>query len=266
MEAVPGKGIRASLNGSSLLLGNLRLMEEAGVALNGLGPRAEQLAEEGKTLMVLAADGQAQGLLAVADTLRPESVEAVQALHRLGIEVAMLTGDNRRTAEAIARQVGIDRTFAEVLPQEKAAHVKELQAEGKVVAMVGDGINDAPALAQADIGMAIGTGTDVAMESADVVLMQGDVRGVVRAITLSRRTIRTIRQNLFWAFIYTTSLIPIAAGVLYPVFRSGGVPGALEPFLGEVGLLTPILAALAMAFSSVSVVMNSLRLRQVRVV
>ena len=265
MEAIPGKGVRGSVNGVSALLGNLRLMEEARVSLNGLGEQAERLSHEGKTPMFLAVDGQVLGVIAVADTVRPESVEAVAALHRMGIEVAMLTGDNRRTAEAIAEGVGIDRVFAEVLPQDKAAYVKALQAEGKVVAMVGDGINDAPALAQADIGIAIGTGTDIAMESADVVLMQGDVRGVVRAIVLSRRTLRTIRQNLFWAFFYNVSLIPIAAGVLYPVFSNGGVPELLSPFLGEFGFLNPILAALAMAFSSVSVVTNSLRLKGFKV-
>jgi Cu+-exporting ATPase len=265
MEAIPGKGVRATVNGSTFLFGNPRLMEEAKVTLNGLGPQVDRLALEGRTAMVLARDGAALGVIAVADTLKPDSAEAVRALHRLGVEVAMMTGDNRRTAEAIARQVGIDRVFAEVLPQDKAAYIKQLQAEGKRVGMVGDGINDAPALAQADVGIAIGTGTDIALESADVVLMRGNVLGVARAIALSRQTLSTIRQNLFWAFFYNTILIPLAAGVLYPVFREGGVPEVLRPLLGEYGFLNPMLAALAMAFSSVSVVTNSLRLKRFKV-
>jgi P-type Cu+ transporter len=264
MEAVPGKGVRSAVKGSVVLLGNSRLMEEADVPLHSLREQAETLALQGKTPMFAAADGKVLGIIAVADTLRPESLEAVRELHRMGLEVAMLTGDNRRTAEAIAKQAGIDRVFAEVLPQDKASYVQQLQAEGKSVVMVGDGINDAPALAQANVGMAIGTGTDIAMESADIVLMQGDVRGVVRAIKLSRATIRAIKQNLFWAFAYNTMLIPVAAGVLYPVFSGGGVPDALRPVLGEFGFLNPVLAALAMAFSSVSVVTNSLRLKRHR--
>jgi P-type Cu+ transporter len=183
----------------------------------------------------------------------------------MGLEVAMITGDDRRTAEAIARELGIDRVLAEVLPQEKAAEVKRLQSEGQKVAMVGDGINDAPALAQADVGVAIGTGADVAMEAADLTLISGDVRGVARAISLSKATVRNIKQNLFWAFAYNVALIPVAAGILYPFFAGGAVPEALRPFLGEYGFLNPVLAAAAMALSSVTVVSNALRLRRVKI-
>jgi P-type Cu+ transporter len=248
-EAIPGQGVRGRVDGRCLLLGNARLMQEQGIALDGLAERAARLAEEGKTPVFVAVDGRAAGLIAVADTLKAHSVEAVQALHRLGIEVVMLTGDNRRTAAAIARQVGIDRVLAEVLPGQKVGEVKKLQAEGRVVAMIGDGINDAPALAQADVGIAIGTGTDVAMEASDITLIRDDLRGVATAVALSQRTLRTIKQNLFWAFVYNVVGIPIAAGALYPLL---GI------------LLDPRLASAAMALSSVSVVSNSLRLRRFR--
>ena len=263
-QALPGHGVQAQVNGSAVALGNLALMNELGFALNGLETRAEDLSLQGKTPMFVAMNGQAAGVIAVADTLRPESGEAVATLRRLGLEVVMLTGDNRRTADAIARQAGIDRVVAEVLPEDKASQVQALQREGRVVAMVGDGINDAPALAQADVGIAIGTGTDVAMAAADVTLMRGDLRGVSDAIALSRSTIRTIRQNLFWAFSYNVALIPIAAGVLYPFFTDGGVPSGLTYVLGEYGFLNPVMAAGAMALSSVTVVTNSLRLRRFR--
>jgi len=245
-EAVPGYGVAAKVNGHAVVLGNLKMMDRVGVRLDGLEPKAQTLADEGKTPMFVAVDGRPAGLIAVADTVKPGAAEAVRALHDLGLEVIMITGDNARTAQAIAAEVGIDRVMAEVLPQEKAAHVRALQAEGKRVAMVGDGINDAPALAQADVGIAIGTGTDVAIEAADITLMRGDLMGVVTAVRLSRATVRTIRWNLFWAFAYNTIGIPIAAGVLYPFARL---------------LLNPIFAAAAMAFSSVFVVTNSLRLR-----
>ena len=247
--AIAGHGIEATIDGRPLLMGNVKLMTDRGIPLDGLKKKAEELSNQGKTPMFVAIDRDPVGIIAVADTLKENSKEAVEALHRMGIEVAMLTGDNRRTAEAIARQIGIDRVLSEVLPEVKADEVKKLQAEGKKVAMVGDGINDAPALAQADVGIAIGTGTDVAMESADITLISGDLRGVVTAIALSKATIRNIKQNLFWAFAYNTILIPVAAGVLFPFF---GI------------LLNPIFAAAAMGLSSVTVVSNALRLRRFR--
>jgi Cu+-exporting ATPase len=246
-RAIAGHGIEATINGRLLLMGNAKLMKDRGIPLNGLGKRAEDLSNEGKTPMFVAIDQNPAGIIAVADTLKENSKQAVDVLHKMGIEVAMITGDNRRTAEAIARQIGIDRVLAEVLPEDKANEVKKLQAEGKKVGMVGDGINDAPALAQADVGIAIGTGTDVAMESSDITLISGDLRGIVTAIALSKATIRNIKQNLFWAFAYNTILIPVAAGVLFPFF---GI------------LLNPIYAAGAMGLSSVTVVSNALRLRR----
>jgi Cu+-exporting ATPase len=254
--------VEASIAGKKLLLGNLRLIKDRGLSLNGLGEEAERLWEKGKTVMFLALDSQVVGIIAVADTLKPGAKDAVAALHKMGIEVVMLTGDNRRTAEAIAREVSVDRVLAEVLPEYKAQEVKKLQQEGKVVAMVGDGINDAPALAQSDIGIAIGTGTDVAMETGDITLISGDLGGIVTAISLSKRTMRTIKQNLFWAFAYNTALIPVAAGVLYLAFGQTGVPSGLHFVLGNYGFLNPILAAAAMAASSITVVFNSLRLRR----
>ncbi|MEI8188661.1 MAG: heavy metal translocating P-type ATPase [candidate division NC10 bacterium] len=248
-EAVPGLGVRGRVDGRTVLLGNARFLAESGIDVHPLASAAEELATQGKTPMFVAVDGRTAGLIAVADTLKERSAEAVRALRRLGLELVMITGDNRRTAAAIAKQAGIDRVLAEVLPQQKAAEVRKLQAEGKVVAMVGDGINDAPALAQADVGIAIGTGTDVAMEASDITLIRGDLTSVVTAIELSKRTIRTIRQNLFWAFLYNVLGIPIAAGVLYP-------------FTGL--LLDPMIGSAAMALSSVSVVSNSLRLRRFR--
>ena len=265
-EAIPGRGISAQVNGRAVRFGNLTLMEDSGVPVNGLAEQASALAAQGKTPMFLATDGQSVGLIAVADTVKPEAFEGLAQLRRMGLEVVMLTGDNVWTAHAIAGQLGVELVEAEVLPQDKAAVIKRLQAEGRVVAMVGDGINDAPALVQADVGLAMGSGTDVAMESADITLVRSDVNGVATALDLSRQTIRTIKQNLFWAFFYNVMLIPVAAGVLYPVFQGvGGVPGGLEFFFGEQGFLNPALAALAMAFSSVAVVTNSLRLRRAKV-
>ena len=265
-QAIPGRGISAQVNGHTVRFGNQALMEESGVRLDGLVADATALAGQGKTPMFLSSDETAMGLIAVADTVKPEANEGLAKLRRMGLEVVMLTGDNAQTAHAVARQLGVDRVEAEVRPQDKAAVIKRLQAEGRVVAMVGDGINDAPALAQADVGLAMGSGTDMAMESADITLMRSDVNGVATALNLSRQTIRTIKQNLFWAFFYNVMLIPVAAGVLYPVFQGvGGVPGSLDFFFGEQGFLNPVLAALAMAFSSVTVVSNSLRLRRAKV-
>ena len=261
-NAIPGQGVETSVESKKLFLGNLKLMEERGLSLNGLEKKAAEFLEQGKTVMFLGWDSQVAGIIALADTLKPGAKEALQALRKMGIETTMLTGDNRRTAEAIAREAGIDRVLAEVLPENKAREVKKLQEEGKVVAMVGDGINDAPALAQADVGIAIGTGTDVAMETGDITLISGDLMGVVTAISLSKRTMRTIKQNLFWAFAYNTALIPVAAGVLYLAFGNIGVPSGLRFVLGEYGFLNPILAAAAMAASSITVVSNSLRIRR----
>jgi len=248
-EALPGRGVEATVGSVRVVLGNRRLMDERGYALGTLAEAAERLADDGKTPMFVAADGRLAGIIAVADTVKPDSAPAIAALHRMGLEVVMLTGDNQRTASAIARQVGVDRVLAEVLPDAKVDQVRLLQGEGKRVAMVGDGINDAPALAQADIGIAMGTGTDVAIEAADVTLVKGSLRGVVTAIQLSKATMRNIKQNLFGAFIYNTLGLPVAAGVLYP-------------FLGI--LLSPLIAAAAMAFSSVTVVSNANRLRRFR--
>ena len=228
-------------------------MRDHGVPEDGLAPELERLSGEGKTPVLVAVDGEPAGIVAVADTVRGESREAVETLKKMGLEVAMITGDNERGARAVARGLGVERVPAGVLPDEKSREIEQLQAEGEVVGMVGDGINDAPALAQADVGIAIGTGTDVAMEASDLTLISGDVRGIGRAVGLSRATVRNIRQNLFWAFAYNVVLVPVAAGALYPLF-------------GEAGLLNPVLAAAAMALSSVTVVSNALRLRRASLV
>ncbi|MFP5502286.1 MAG: copper-translocating P-type ATPase, partial [Candidatus Sericytochromatia bacterium] len=246
-EAIAGHGIRATVEGEELLIGNRKLLEEAGVTVSEEATAAlGRLADEGKTPVLVAENGRYAGIIAIADPVKPDAAGAVAALHRLGLEVVMITGDNRRTAEAVAKRLGIDKVLAEVLPQDKAAEVKALQVGGRRVVMVGDGVNDAPALAQADVGMAMGSGTDVAIEAADVTLISGELKAVVTAIALSKATIRNIQQNLFWAFGYNVVGIPIAAGLLYPFFGM---------------LLSPAIAGGAMAMSSVSVVVNALRLK-----
>ena len=260
--ALPGMGIAGRVDGHDVAVGNRRLVEGQGFAMNGLDEEGEEMARSGKTVSYVAVDGHVVGALAVSDTVKEGAAEAVAALKRQGIEVVMLTGDSRQTAEAVAQSLGMDKVIANVLPEDKADHVSALQQDGAVVAMVGDGINDAPALAQADVGIAVATGTDIAMETADITLIRGDLMGVARAISISKRTMRTVRQNLFWAFAYNVALIPVAAGILYPVFSTNGVPEALTPALGEFGFLNPILAAAAMAVSSVSVIGNSLRLKR----
>lgn len=246
-KAIPGQGIEVEIDGKVILLGNRKLMDKNSISVGELGKESDRLAKEGKTPMYIAINSLLEGIIAVADVVKPSSKEAIESLHKMGIKVAMITGDNKKTADAIAKQVGIDIVLSEVLPEDKANEVKKLQDKGSKVAMVGDGINDAPALAQADIGIAIGTGTDVAIESANVVLMKGDLRDVVTAIKLSKATIKNIKENLFWAFGYNTLGIPVAMGVLH-IF---GGP-----------LLNPMIGAAAMSLSSVSVLTNALRLRK----
>jgi Cu+-exporting ATPase len=247
-DSLTGRGITGTVDGRSVAVGNRALMEDLSAVPDTLIAHADELRDKGRTVMFVAVDGEVTGLLEVADPVKSSASEAIRQLHDDGIELVMLTGDSRTTAEAVARELGIDRVVAEVLPDQKADVIKQLQAEGRVVAMAGDGINDAPALAQAQVGIAMGTGTDVAMESAGVTLVKGDLRGIVRARKLSRATMRNIKQNLFFAFVYNSLGVPIAAGVLYPFF---GI------------LLSPMIAAAAMSFSSVSVISNALRLRRI---
>ena len=247
--AIAGHGVRGVVNGKSLALGNRKLMTKEGLDIGQIESNLEKLENDGKTVMILAYDNQISGLIAVSDTVKDTAHEAVSQLKKLGLEVVMITGDNHRTAQAIGEKLGIDKILAEVLPQEKESKVREIQEQGKIVAMVGDGINDAPALASADVGIAMGSGTDVAMESAGITLINQDLRSVVAALNLSRKTMRTIKLNLFWAFGYNVALIPVAMGILYPFF---GVS------------MNPIFASLAMSTSSISVVLNSLLLKRVR--
>ena len=249
-QAIPGHGIEGMIAGQKVIFGNRRLMEKEKVLLNDANAQIEKLENEGKTVMMLAAKEKLIALIAVADTLKDSAVEGVKKLQKLGIEVVMITGDNIRTANAIAKKLGIQRVLAEVLPDQKEAEVKKIQAEGKTVAMVGDGINDAPALAQADVGIAMGSGTDVAIEAADITLINKNLTSIASAIILSKKTMRTIRLNLVWAFGYNVILIPVAMGVLYPFF---GI------------LLNPIFASVAMATSSISVVLNSLLLKNKKI-
>lgn len=245
-KAIPGHGLEVEIDGRNVSIGNRKLMDMQHISLEPISEATDKLASEGKSLMFIAADGKLAGAIAVADTIKESSALAIHKLQKMGIEVAMLTGDNKLTAEAIAKQVGVDRVLSEVLPEDKANEVKKIQSEGKIVAMVGDGINDAPALAQADVGIAIGSGTDVAMESADIVLMRSDLMDVLTAVDLSRSTIKNVKQNLFWAFAYNILGIPVAMGLLY---LFGGP------------LLSPMIAGAAMSFSSVSVLVNALRLK-----
>ena len=261
-----GAGVTATVDGRRVAAGNVSLMTEEGAAVSSkLWDAAVGLAEKGRTPMFVAKDGRLLGVIAVADAIKPGTREAVASLRAMGVRVVMLTGDREETAASVALECGIEEYYAGMLPADKAGAIARLQSEGRVVAMAGDGINDAPALARADVGIAMGGGTDIAREAADVTLMCDDLAGIATALQISRATMRTIRQNLFWAFFYNALLIPVAAGALYPVFAAmGGVPGGLTFFFGDAGFLNPILAALAMAFSSVSVVGNSLRLRRAR--
>ncbi len=249
-QSETGMGVTGNVEGKRVALGNITLMKSLNIDVGNLPKIADVQRAEGQTVMLLAIDNKAAGLIGVADPIKETTPQAIADLHKEGVEVVMLTGDNRTTAQAVADKLNIDRVEAEVLPDQKASIVKQLQDMGKVVAMAGDGINDAPALAQAQVGIAMGTGTDVAMESAGVTLVKGDLTGIVRARRLSRATMRNIRQNLFFAFIYNTAGVPVAAGVLYPVF---GI------------LLSPIIAAAAMSFSSVSVIANALRLKNTKI-
>jgi len=244
-QSISGKGITGLVAGRKVSIGNQKLFEALGIAMGELLQRSDALSAEGQTVMFVAVDGKPAGLIGVADPIKESTLEAVRALQTAGLELVMITGDSRATADVVAKKLGIKRVVAEVLPEQKAAIIKQLQAEGRIVAMAGDGINDAPALAQAQVGIAMGTGTDVAMQSAGVTLVKGDLNGIVRARRLSQATMRNIRQNLFFAFVYNMLGVPVAAGLLYPFFGL---------------LLSPIIAAAAMSFSSVSVITNALRL------
>jgi len=260
IEAVPGRGITATVDGSKIIVGSAAFIADQTSATEDFIEQGFAIAERGETVLAVAKDGKPIGLIGASDTVKPAAVQAIRELKERGIYTVMLTGDNHRTAEKVGQSIGIDHIIADVLPEGKTIAITDLQNDGQTVAMVGDGINDAPALATADVGIAIGTGTDIAIEAADVTITFGDPAIVAELISLSRSTMRTIKQNLFWAFFYNVLLIPIAAGVLYPVFNDGSAPGFLQPIIGQYGFLNPIVAAAAMAFSSVTVVTNSLRL------
>ncbi|MBL8208332.1 MAG: HAD-IC family P-type ATPase, partial [Blastocatellia bacterium] len=248
-QSITGKGITGNVHQQAVALGNQKMMEQLGITVEAqLSQQADKLRDEGQTVMMMAVDGRLAGLLGVADPIKESAREAIEALRAVGLHIVMLTGDNQKTAQAVSRRLGLDEVFADVLPDQKADVIKQLQATGKIVAMAGDGINDAPALAQAQVGVAMGTGTDVAMESAGMTLVKGDLRGIVRARRLSKAVMSNIRQNLFFAFVYNVLGVPVAAGVLYPFFGL---------------LLSPMIASAAMTFSSVSVIANALRLRRV---
>jgi Cu+-exporting ATPase len=247
-ESITGQGVSGRIGGNAVLLGNQRLMQGAGIAVAPLAASAEARRKDGETVMFLGVDGKLAGIVAVADPIKASAAEAIAKLHALGLKIIMATGDNETTAKAVASRLGIDQVRAGMRPEDKLTLIDELQGNGRVVAMAGDGVNDAPALAKADVGIAMGTGADVAMESAGLTLLKGDLRGVMRGVKLARATMRNIKQNLFFAFVYNALGVPIAAGVLYPAF---GI------------LLSPIIAAAAMSFSSVSVVGNALRLRNI---
>jgi Cu+-exporting ATPase len=259
-QAIPGLGARAKINNQDITLGSLKLVQQNKIPLGYFEKTANKFQTEGKTIMFLIFGQQVGAVIALIDNIKPEVKGLVSYLKSKNIEPVMITGDNRNTAEAIAAKAGINKIFANVLPQDKVFEIENLQSQGKSVAMAGDGINDAPALAQADVGIAMGSGTDVTIETGDIVLIGGSMSGIATLFELGRQTLKTIRQNLFWAFIYNILLIPIAAGMLYFLFSDGTVPRALSFLLGKYGFLNPILAAGAMAFSSLAVVLNSLRL------
>lgn len=264
LEAFPGRGLKAVIQNRTIILGNEEMMREYQIDITRLEGKATMLQEEGRAVALLAMDGEAIGLIGITSSLRPEAEQVVMDLRHLGFTIIMLTGDNQLAAQATGNKLGVDKVFANVTPLEKLSIIKGLQKEGRILAMVGDGINDAPALAQADIGIAIGNGTAIAIETADVVLPSSNLSGVTGVVLLGKNTMKIIRQNLFWAFFYNASLIPVAAGALYFVFGATGVPSGLSFVLGEYGFLNPVVAAIAMALSSITVLGNSLRLQSIR--
>jgi Cu+-exporting ATPase len=261
-NAAPGLGVTATTHGTLIQVGNASFIEREGCKIGNTMDVISEIGAQGKTPVLVAVDGTVEGVIGIADVVKPEALACIRSLQESGHEIIMLTGDNKQTADIIAKDLGIDHVVSEVLPDGKAREIQKLQKQGKIVAMVGDGINDAPALAQADVGIALGTGTDVAMEAAEITLVQGDLSGIIKTLKLSKATMRTIKQNLFWAFGYNAALVPVATGMLYLVFNDGSVPDMLKPLLGDFGFLNPMAAAGAMAISSFTVVSNSLRLQR----